>query len=292
MKKFRLRTFYLSIVTFVILMYMEVIFRLLTNINVFSISIVYILIFNLFITVLFNLIGKLFDKNVNKILFLIMLFLVGFLYSVQLCVFKMFGFYFDWTLIGASGQIASFAGDGVDLVIQNIFGVTLFFMPFILYLVYNRVIVIEKGNWKNNLIKIGLSILIGLSFLGVININKDKVNSPYKLYFNVNNIDLNVRTFGVLNTFLIDSYRNVIGFQEVLNIPNKPKDDKNNSDKDNIKEYKYNNLDIDFDNLINNENNKAIKTMHEYFNNEEGTKQNEYTDYFKGKNLILFMAEK
>lgn len=291
MKKFRLRTFYLSIVTFVILMYMEVIFRLLTNINVFSISIVYILIFNLFITVLFNLIGKLFDKNVNKILFLIMLFLVGFLYSVQLCVFKMFGFYFDWTLIGASGQIASFAGDGVDLVIQNIFGVTLFFMPFILYLVYNRVIVIEKGNWKNNLIKIGLSILIGLSFLGVININKDKVNSPYKLYFNVNNIDLNVRTFGVLNTFLIDSYRNVIGFQEVLNIPNKPKDDKNNSDKDNIKEYKYNNLDIDFDNLINNENNKAIKTMHEYFNNEEGTKQNEYTDYFKGKNLILFMAE-
>ena len=105
------------------------------------------------------------------------------------------------------------------------------------------------------------------------------------------NIDLNVRTFGVLNTFLIDSYRNVIGFQEVLNIPNKPKDDKNNSDKDNIKEYKYNNLDIDFDNLINNENNKAIKTMHEYFNNEEGTKQNEYTDYFKGKNLILFMAE-
>jgi len=291
MKKFRLRTFYLSIVTFVILIYMEVIFRLLTNINVFSISIVYILIFNLFITVLFNLIGKLFDKNVNKILFLIMLFLVGFLYSVQLCVFKMFGFYFDWTLIGASGQIASFAGDGIDLVIQNIFGVTLFFMPFILYLVYNRVIVIEKGNWKNNLIKIVLSILIGLSFLGVININKDKVNSPYKLYFNVNNIDLNVRTFGVLNTFLIDSYRNVIGFQEVLNIPNKPKDDKNNSDKDNIKEYKYNNLDIDFDNLINNENNKAIKTMHEYFKNEEGTKQNEYTDYFKGKNLILFMAE-
>lgn len=291
MKKFRLRTFYLSIVTFVILIYMEVIFRLLTNINVFSISIVYILIFNLFITVLFNLIGTLFDKNVNKILFLIMLFLVGFLYSVQLCVFKMFGFYFDWTLIGASGQIASFAGDGVDLVIQNIFGVTLFFMPFILYLVYNRVIVIEKGNWKNNLIKIGLSILIGLSFLGVININKDKVNSPYKLYFNVNNIDLNVRTFGVLNAFLIDSYRNVIGFQEVLNIPNKPKDDKNNSDKDNIKEYKYNNLDIDFDKLINNENNKAIKTMHEYFKNEEGTKQNEYTDYFKGKNLILFMAE-
>lgn len=291
MKKFRLRTFYLSIVTFVILLYMEVIFRLLTNINIFNVSMIYILIFNLFITIFFNFIGKLFNKNVNKILFLIMLFLVGFLYSVQLCVFKMFGFYFDWTLIGASGQIASFAGDGVDLVIQNIFGLILFFMPFILYLVYHRFIVIEKDNWKNNLIKIGLCILTGLSFIGVININKNKVNSPYKLYFNINNIDLNVRTFGVLNAFLIDSYRNVIGFQEILNIPSKPRDDKNNNDKDNIKEYKYNNLDIDFDNLINNENNKVIKAMHEYFKNEEGTKQNEYTDYFKGKNLILFMAE-
>ena len=31
--------------------------------------------------------------------------------------------------------------------------------------------------------------------------------------------------------------------------------------------------------------------MHEYFKNESGTLQNEYTNYFEGKNLILFMAE-
>ena len=31
--------------------------------------------------------------------------------------------------------------------------------------------------------------------------------------------------------------------------------------------------------------------MHEYFKQEDGTLENEYTNYFKGKNLILFMAE-
>ena len=50
-------------------------------------------------------------------------------------------------------------------------------------------------------------------------------------------------------------------------------------------------MDIDFDNLIANETNGTVKMMHEYFNNESGTLQNEYTKYFEGKNLILFMAE-
>ena len=50
-------------------------------------------------------------------------------------------------------------------------------------------------------------------------------------------------------------------------------------------------MNIDFESLINNESNSTIKMMHEYFNNETGTLQNEYTKYFEGKNLILFMAE-
>lgn len=50
-------------------------------------------------------------------------------------------------------------------------------------------------------------------------------------------------------------------------------------------------MDIDFDKLISSESNKTIKAMHEYFKSESGTKENMYTGYFKGKNLILFMAE-
>ena len=203
-------------------------------------------------TILICIIGKLFNRKVNKIMFLSGLFLLGFLYSVQLCVFKMFGFYFDWTLIGASGQIASFAGDGLNLIIANIIGLILNFMPFILFLIYNRIIVIEKDDVKANIVKIVLCVLTGLSFYGVLNIKRDEVNSPYKLYTSVNNVDLNVRTFGVVNAFFIDTYRNIFGFEEIIDIPNKPRDDVNNNDgNDNVgvKNYEYNNLDIDFDKL-------------------------------------------
>ena len=116
----------------------------------------------------------------------------------------------------------------------------------------------------------------------------------YELYYKVNNVSLNVEKFGVLHTFLIDSYRSVFGFKESVSIINK--DDGNNDTssgsipRDEII-YGYNNLNIDFNKLIKNENNNTIKEMHEYFQNESGSLKSKYTGYFKGKNLILFMAE-
>ena len=99
MKRFKLRTFYLSVIMFVVLLYLELIFRLLCNIEIFNISILYVIIFDLFMTLLICIIGKLFNRKVNKIMFLSGLFLLGLLYSIQLCVFKMFGFYFVLSFI-------------------------------------------------------------------------------------------------------------------------------------------------------------------------------------------------
>ena len=73
---------------------------------------------------------------------------------------------------------------------------------------------IEKDDLKTNIVKIILCILTCLSFYGVLNIKRDEINSPYKLYTSVNNIDLNVRTFGVVNAFFMDTYRNIFGFEE------------------------------------------------------------------------------
>lgn len=292
MKKFKLRKFYLGVATFIILLYMEVTFRLLTGNVIFSKNIIYVLIFNLIISLFFDIIGRIFNGKTNKIIFLINLFLLSLLYSIQLCVFKMFSFYFDFGLLGASGQVASFAGDGVDLVIRNIIGIILLFMPFILFTIFNKKIVIERENKKSLLIKSGLCLVSIGSFYLFLQNGKDKINSPYKLYYEVNNVDLNIRTFGVLDTFVIDTYRLVFGFDEKIDIIIKD----NNGDNDNADNpeeiiYEYNNLDIDFDALISGESNKTIKSMHEYFKNESGTKQNKFTKYFEGKNLILFMAE-
>ncbi len=60
MKKFRLRKFYLGVVTFIILLYMEVTFRLLTGNVIFSKNIIYVLIFNLIISLFFDGVGRIF----------------------------------------------------------------------------------------------------------------------------------------------------------------------------------------------------------------------------------------
>ena len=50
-------------------------------------------------------------------------------------------------------------------------------------------------------------------------------------------------------------------------------------------------LDIDFDALIESEENDIIKQMHQYFQNKSASKKNEYTGIFEGCNLIMITAE-
>lgn len=53
--------------------------------------------------------------------------------------------------------------------------------------------------------------------------------------------------------------------------------------KEEVKEVKYHKVEINFDKLIENEKNKTIKSMHEYFKNVDASKYNEYTGMFEGK---------
>jgi len=108
------------------------------------------------------------------------------------------------------------------------------------------------------------------------------------VYYEVNNNELNIKKFGVINAFLIDIKRHIFGFQEKIHIDD---DGEEVPVEPSEVVYDYNNLDIDFDTLIASESDSVVKSMHEYFKSESGTLQNEYTGMFKGKNLILVMAE-
>ena len=71
--------------------------------------------------------------------------------------------------------MVSFAGDGVDLVIRNIIGVILLFMPFILLTIFNNIIVIERENKKPLFIKSGLCLISIGSFYLFLQIGKEKI---------------------------------------------------------------------------------------------------------------------
>ena len=293
MKKYKLKNINILLLTFIILMYLEVLFRLFTNGTIFNISFLYVFLYSLFASILISFLVSLFNCTINKVIYYISIFVISFIYGVQLCIYRMFGFYFDLSLLSATDQVTKFAGDGFKLIIENIIEILLLLLPFILLLVFIKKIIIRKSELKISMMKLISCILVYLVFIGTLYINGDSINSAKELYFNVSNNELNIRKFGVLNAFRIDVKRSIFGFDAKVNIIDDYVDpDDNDGDDEEVEiVYEYNNLDIDFDSLIANEANSTIKMMHEYFKNESGTLQNEYTNYFEGKNLILFMAE-
>lgn len=291
MKKYKLKKFNVILFTFIILMFLELSFRILTNVTIFNISFLYVTLYNIFVSLLISFLVTWGNNKFNKVIYYITIFIISFIYALQLCIYKMFGFYFDLSLLSATDQVASFAGDGLKLILENIVGVMVLFLPLIILIIFIRRISIHKNEVKINIIKLISLVVVYLVFIGTLYINGNGINSAKELYFNVNNNELNIRKFGVLNAFRIDVKRSIFGFEVKLDIP----DDYVDPDKDDDDEvevvYDYNNLDIDFDSLIAGESNSTVSMMHEYFKNESGTLQNEYTKYFEGKNLILFMAE-
>ena len=295
--KYKLKKINVIVTCFIIFTYLELVFRLFTSNRVFGMNLLYSSLYNLFLACLISFIASWGNNKTNKVLFFILIGFMCFIYALQLCVFKMFGFYFDLSLLGATDQVMTFYSEGIKVIIQNIVGVILFFLPFILLLIFNKYFAIRKANWKFNLIKLASAIAVFLLFILSLNINKDSINSAYELYYHVSNNELNIKKLGVLNAFRLDLQRNIFGFEEKISIidPNDYYDEDDDPKEDDDKEepivYEYNNLDIDFDSLIASESNSTIRQMHEYFKNESGSLQNEYTGVFEGKNLILFMAE-
>ena len=294
MKQYKLKRYNVLLFTFIILMFLELSFRILTGLKIGNISFLYVFLYNIFVSLLISFIVTWGNKVFNKVLYYVSIFLISFIYALQLCVYKMFGFYFDWSLLGATDQVASFAGDGLKLILENLLGVIVLFLPFILLLIFIKRVAINKSEIKVNIIKLIGLVIVYLVFIGSLYINSKGINSAKELYFDVNNNELNIGKFGVLNAFRIDVKRSVFGFDVKIDIPDDHIDSSSDDeDDDEVEEvvYEYNNLDIDFDSLIVSETDSKVKMMHEYFKNESGTLQNEYTKYFEGKNLILFMAE-
>ena len=274
---------YIFIISF---LYLEVIYRLIMNYSIFSINMINISLFIVFCGFICKFISSIFKDNYNKIIMLIILLFMGVLLSTHFIVYRIFGFSFELALLRTTDQINDFAGTGIVLILQNIFYVLVSLAPFIMSLFFLKRIDNSKKDYKSNIVILLISCIFYLLFIGSIKVNKDDEYSPYKLYFINQNMSLSLKKLGVINTLFLDTQLSLFDVQEKVVIE---------SDKPVIKEeeevvYEYNNLDIDFSSLTEGSND-TVKSMHEYFLQETGTLQNEYTGVFKDKNLILFMAE-
>ncbi len=227
---------------------------------------------------------RIFSEKLNKFIFYLTFVFWSLWFSAQYVVKGFFDFYISFSVLQIADQVTSFLGKAVIETVKRLPGIILLCIPLILVIIFKRKIYFKRTNGY----KIGMALIMlvfsGIGYVYSLNIGKEKSFSPYELFYHVNNPALNIEKEGIINTFFIDSYRFIFGFEEKIY-------DSNGVTNNVETNYEPNTLDIDFDSLLNDYvGNNKVTTLTNYIK-DKYTYQNEYTGKFKGKNLILFMGE-
>lgn len=261
MKKHNLLTF-----LFISLVYFCVVFKIHFK-HVFSlISILYSFLFSLF----FYLIIKIFKPKLEKIISFTILFLIYILYGIQVCVKALFGFYFDFDLLGIAGQVGAFWKESFYLIFNNLLILVLLALPLIIYFILLKHLNFEP--FKNKFFSyIFVTIMFSL-YLFTPRIEKES--------------EVIISNYDVLTSFTNDFKHK----KEVeLQIENEVIEEVNETPEEEIEEIKYHSYNIDFENLESSS--STINKLNNYFGSLNETSYNDLTGYFEDKNLILILGE-
>ena len=277
-----------------LIIYLELVYKSAVLNNVFSINTLTVIVFSIPFILINTLISSLFKEKINRIISVVLSIFITLIYISQYIYFEFYDSIFSiYSIKEGTGQVfGEFFSAILKMVLDNIWVTLLFLLPFLLFIIFGKKIFNFERNKKASLITSGLSIVsIAISILFV-QFYGSGMYSLKRLYKETHAPMITINKVGLLSMEVLDLDRFIFDFEEKLYNIKKPTDNKEETKKpEETEEIKYNVLDIDFDKLINEEENSMVKSMHEYFKNVIPTKQNEYTGIFKGKNLIYITAE-
>ena len=271
------------IVIFICIMYMEVLFNIVTFgiQSLLDIKVIYTILFSMIVTLVIGFICKIGSKKVNKVLTILSMLVLGIYYFGAYMFKSLFNTFFSFHLLGISDQAATFIGDAVMEIIKRLPILLLFLLPFIFVLIFKNRLSFRKKT-RNNIVQIiALLFTVGL-FIVSINLNPESK----QLFSEVDNNAMNIEKLGLNVATYLDVKRIFFPIAEKIE-----QSDLVENFTEEEKSFGPNSVDIDFNSLIENTSNKSIKEMHEYFMNQQPTYKNEYTGLYEGKNLIVVMGE-
>ena len=287
-----------------LILYYETILKVFIYDTVFNIGYVYMCMFSLPLGLLFYLLTTGFNEKINKILFFLIISFLTLYYGTQLIYYRIFyTFTSFYSILVGTAKALGFIDVLINTLLGNIAELIAVFLPMGLLVYFHRKIQFNKIP-KNYIIKVAVSAVIMQSAIVLTVLSSDiGILSPSYLYSETFLVVESVDKFGLLTTGRLDiknilksmvfavepEHTEIIESEEPKTADEPPLELE--PEELPVQTVEYNTMDIPFDELINKESNKAIKNMHEYFRNIEPTKKNEYTDKYKGKNLILITAE-
>ena len=277
------KTIMINLINFMMIMFLEGMFAWISFDTYSMEEVCSIVIYSLFTSFIMTVLMTSFNEKVNRIVSYIVYFVFCLWFTLE-CVFKSFlHTFFSISLFKLTDQAASFMDETMRVVITHLPYIILFFIPFILLIVMRKRVYF-KINFNKKYLLVYL-FLIPLTFFGYrlfIDSTKNREEiSLYDLYYNVDNMPLSIQRMGVLSSTGLDIYRNIFGFDDKVIMTYY----EDSSDIDDGTISSVNTLELDLsDPLLNDDIKKQIE-------NNPGTKKNEYSSLFEGKNLIFVVAE-
>ena len=265
------------------LMYMDLVFNLNAYDSYLKTTIINIFLFNIIEAFLIYFITSLGSKKVNMIISYVVYGFKWFWYSLYYVFYKVLVTPFSIALFRQSDQALKFGKNILISIFQSAPVLILFILPLLGLIIFRKRFNFVKLNLRNSLLCIGLFLLAVSIYVGNMFIQDKGVGSTYNLYFETNNVSLNIERLGVPAATCLDVYRCIFGIEEKIQTVEAFYEE---NKEDEMFDYDYNNLDFKFDG-----GSGDIKVINDYLKTEPGSKKNKYTGMFKGMNLIYIVAE-
>ena len=263
------------------LLYFDLIFNLFAYDSYLRESFINIVLFGFINSIVVFMLTSVWKDRINKIFTYVLYAFMALWYSLYYIFYKVLLTPFSIALFRQTDQVLDFAENVIISILQNTHVILLFFAPLIMFIIFRKKIFKNRLIKKDIFISLGLLVLsIGLYGLNIFVQDKD-AGSIYNLYFETNNVSLNIERLGVMAATVLDVERSIFGFEEKIQEVTLVEDD-----QEELFEYDYNNLEIDLSG-----GSGTIKKINNYIKSETGTKQNKYTGLFEGMNLIFVVAE-
>lgn len=247
----------------------------------------YILLFSILTGTIISLITGFLNESVNKISNIVINSVITLIFIAQLIHYRFYQSIFSIYSLINGAQVFGFMSAIGKIMLHNTEYIIFLLFPLFFFIVLGLNISFRKYTKKELLILIGIIPISLLLSILVLNTDKDKNYNAKDLYYNTHAPTISTQKLGLLTTMRLDLKRAIFGFTDKIMLEDKKIEEVNKSE--NKKEYNI--LNIDFDKLIEEEDNDKIRSLHKYFKSVTPTEKNKYSGMFKDKNLIVITAE-
>jgi len=274
----------------------EVIFRLINNLNILNFSFLRTFIGINVISIILSLIYSIFPRKVSYVFSSITVLIFSIYSFAQMLFLNFLGVYMSFNTVSQAGAVKDYIMDFLKSC-KPVF-LTLF-LPFILLMlvfIINGIRLKTKPNdfhlkkkyrYEYQIVSCILLIVLCLSSIFYYHSLSDKYNDKYQvlslkeLFEGTSNPSLAVKDFGIISYGLLDLKSKYVETNIYKNdvIAYNPDKDKRDID------------DTTWESIINSETDSTLNSLNNFYINNKVTSKNEYTGKYKNKNLIVIMME-